>query len=256
MKQQTYVGYHSIAAILKRDGTSGTLYIHGAGARTDELRKIADAAGVSVVEVDQRRIARLGGAAARNAVLVASVAGGPRLPLNEALRRLTERPAGAQEARTGDVARVVLALDHITDPQNLGAILRSADQFAVDLVLVPGRRSAPLSDAVMRASAGAAATVPVVEVGNLAQALTRLKDEGFWIYGADMDGAPVDRERLSGRVVLVLGSEGGGLSKLVRDRCDVMVRIPTGGSIDSLNVSVSAGIFLYEITRQQQRFRS
>lgn len=251
MKQQVYVGYHAIAAILKRAGTSGTLYVHGGSARTGELRTLAAAGGVSVVEVDGRRLTRLGGPSARGAVLLASVAVPPRLDLDQALKRLNDLSAAAERD-----SLVILVLDHITDPQNFGAILRSADQFAVDLVLIPGRRAAPFTDAVLRASAGAAATVPVVEVKNLAQALSTLKDEGFWIYGADMDGAPIDQERLTGKVALVLGSEGAGLSRLVRERCDVIVRIPTGGSIDSLNVSVSAGVFLYEISRQQQRFRT
>ncbi|TVR33084.1 MAG: 23S rRNA (guanosine(2251)-2'-O)-methyltransferase RlmB [Spirochaetaceae bacterium] len=246
MKQQSYVGFHAISAILASEAVSGTLYLHGHGKRLQQLEMQAQQAHVQVEHVDRARIEKLGGAAARGAVLIAVSAAGSRLSLEDALRELCDR--GAPQA-------LVLVLDHITDPQNLGAILRSADQFGVDFVVLPQRRSAGLSDAVLRTSCGAAATVRMVDVANLARALQQLKSADFWIYGADMQGNPVDAERLDGRVALVLGSEGSGLSRLVREQCDVVVRIPTGGTVDSLNVSVSAGVFLYEITRQQRRFR-
>ena len=246
MKQHSYVGFHAISAILASEAVSGTLYLHGHGTRLQQLEMQAQRAHVQVERVDRARIEKLGGPAARGAVLVALSAAGPRLALEDALKQLCD--AGAQQA-------IVLVLDHITDPQNLGAILRSADQFGVDFVVLPQRRSAGVTDAVLRASAGAAAAVRMVDVTNLARALQQLKSADFWIYGADMQGNPVDAERLEGRVALVLGSEGAGLSRLVREQCDVVVQIPTGGTIDSLNVSVSAGVFLYEITRQQGRFR-
>ncbi|TVQ39355.1 MAG: 23S rRNA (guanosine(2251)-2'-O)-methyltransferase RlmB [Spirochaetaceae bacterium] len=246
MKPQSYIGFHAIAAILSRARVSGTLYLCGTGKRQQQLQELARHARVGIEQVDRNRIERLGGPAARGAVLVGTLAGQPPHTLDQTLERLST--SHRQQA-------IVLLLDHITDPQNLGAVLRSADQFGVDCVVIPQRRAAPLSEAVMRASSGAAAVVPTVEVANLVRALEQLKDAGFWIYGADMAGRAVDSQRLDGRVALVLGNEAEGLSRLVREHCDVIVRIPTGGTLDSLNVSVSAGVFLYEITRQQQRFR-
>lgn len=152
----------------------------------------------------------------------------------------------------GDSVRdlLVLAVDGITDPMNLGSILRSADQFEVTLVITPRRRSAPLSAAVHRASAGAASHVHVLEVSNLDQALGELRRAEVWLYGADTTGEPISAVNVAHRAALVLGAEGSGLHRLTRERCDQLVRIPTGGVLDSLNVGVAAGVLLYEIRRQ------
>ncbi|TVR02049.1 MAG: 23S rRNA (guanosine(2251)-2'-O)-methyltransferase RlmB [Spirochaetaceae bacterium] len=239
-------GYHAICAAISSVGPQdahATLYLHGQGSRGEQLERLARIHKVTVRRVDRREIDRIGGEKARGAVLVAALAG-------PSVRTLTDAIASIREQQA-----IVLVLDHLSDPHNLGAILRSADQFGVDFVVLPSRRAAGKTDAVLRSSAGAAAVVSTVEVPNIAAALEALKKADFWIYGADMTGEPVDQQQLSGRVALVLGSEGEGLSRLVRDRCDTVVRIPTGGTVDSLNVSVSAGILLYEASRQQQRFR-
>jgi 23S rRNA (guanosine2251-2'-O)-methyltransferase len=150
---------------------------------------------------------------------------------------------------------VVVALDSVTDPCNVGAILRSCDQFGVSLVLFPRHRSlrdATLNETVSRASAGASSWVPVCETSNLTQSVQLLKDSGFWVYGADAQGIALPQVSFAPRSVLVLGSEGSGISRLLSEQCDSMVSIPTNGKIDSLNVSVAAGILLYEISRQQE----
>lgn len=146
---------------------------------------------------------------------------------------------------------VVLALDGITDVHNLGAILRSADQFSVDLVIVPERRSAQANETVQRISSGAAQYVPIASVTNLVREIELLQKHNFWVYGADMGGDASYAMKFPTRTVLVLGSEGEGLSQLVEKRCDHIVSIPTSGHIDSLNVSVATGILLYEFRRQQ-----
>lgn len=146
---------------------------------------------------------------------------------------------------------VVLALDSITDVQNLGAILRSADQFSVDLVIVPERRSAQANETVQRISSGAAQYVPIASVTNLVREIELLQKHNFWVYGADMGGGPSYATKFPARTVLVMGSEGDGLGQLIEKRCDHIVSIPTSGHIDSLNVSVAAGILLYEFRRQQ-----
>jgi 23S rRNA (guanosine2251-2'-O)-methyltransferase len=146
---------------------------------------------------------------------------------------------------------LVLVLDHIEDPQNFGAIVRSADVFAADLVVVPKRRSAPRSELAMRASAGALAHVPVTEVPNLAQALRRLAEAGFWRYAADMGGRDLAEVDLPSKCVFVLGNEGAGLSRLVAEECDEKVSIPQRGHVDSLNVSASAAVLMYEYRRRR-----
>lgn len=149
-----------------------------------------------------------------------------------------------------------LLLDGIEDPQNLGAILRSADGAGVDGVFLPKRRSAPLSDAAWKASAGAAQHVPVARVPNLAQLMDRLKERGVWITGTDTDAPRAWHEAdFTGPVALVFGREGEGLHRLVREKCDFLVKLPMRGSVASLNVSVSAGILLYEVLRQRSRGR-
>jgi 23S rRNA (guanosine2251-2'-O)-methyltransferase len=145
---------------------------------------------------------------------------------------------------------LVVLLDKITDPQNFGAILRSCDQFSVDCVIIPSRKSVTKNRTVLSASAGASTHVQVFTVSNLCSAMEMLKQKGFWIYGAHIEGKAIDTIGFNKKVAIVLGSEGEGLSTLVKKRCDELFRIPTKGHIDSLNVSVAAGIILYEIRRQ------
>ncbi|HTP57849.1 MAG TPA: 23S rRNA (guanosine(2251)-2'-O)-methyltransferase RlmB, partial [Spirochaetia bacterium] len=151
---------------------------------------------------------------------------------------------------TGPTA-LVLVLDGIMDPQNLGAILRSADQFNVDLVVIPSRRSAQENQTVAKVSSGASEYVPLVVVPNLATTLDLLKERGFWIFGAEAEGKSTASLDLNGKVCIVMGSEGAGMHRLVREKCDFLVSIPASGHVDSFNVSVAAGILLYEARRQQ-----
>ena len=151
-----------------------------------------------------------------------------------------------------DQGALVLILDGITDPHNLGAILRSADQFGVDLVMIPERRSVQANETVVKGSSGAAQYVPVSVVTNLNREIEVLKKNGFWVYGADMKGTSSYSEKFSSRTAIVMGSEGCGMSNLVRKNCDYIVSIPMQGHIDSLNVSVAAGILLYEFRRNHK----
>jgi 23S rRNA (guanosine2251-2'-O)-methyltransferase len=146
---------------------------------------------------------------------------------------------------------LVVILDEITDPHNYGAILRSCDQFGVDVVVSAKRRNAKNAGVISKTSAGAVSWVPQAETANLVRAVDDLKAAGFWVYGADMEGEAAYKKDLSGRTALIVGSEGTGISRLLRERCDAMVGIPCTGRIDSLNVSVAAGILLYEVRRQR-----
>lgn len=157
-------------------------------------------------------------------------------------------PLPLDEAAGGEGRSLLLALDQISDPRNVGAILRSAAAFAVDAVIVPERRSAELGGAAARAAAGGLDMVPLVEVTNLAQALAALKKRGFWIVGLDGAAAGTLAQLPSfERVVLVLGSEGAGLRRLVAESCDALARIEIADGIDSLNVAVAAGIALHSL---------
>lgn len=165
-------------------------------------------------------------------------------------RSFDEYLASIQEGRAAR-PRILLALQEVTDPQNLGAVIRVADQFQADAVLITKRRSASVTSAVSTASVGADRYVPVLEVTNIVRSLEQLKDLGFWVYGADLDGQHCSAAKLDGDLVIVLGSEGSGLGRLVRETCDGLLFIPTGGIVDSLNVSVASGILAYEVRRQQ-----
>jgi 23S rRNA (guanosine2251-2'-O)-methyltransferase len=149
-------------------------------------------------------------------------------------------------------APLLLALDGVQDPHNLGACLRSADACGAQAVIVPRDRAAQLNATARKVAAGAAETTPVVAVTNLVRTLKLLKDAGLWVVGADASAAQaaagVD---LTGAVVLVLGAEGSGLRQLTRQNCDYLVRLPQLGAVESLNVSVAAGMLLYEAVRQR-----
>ena len=146
---------------------------------------------------------------------------------------------------------LVLLLDGITDPHNYGAVLRSADKFGVDLVIIPERKSVRDTDTVSVTSVGANSYVNQVIIPNLTHAINFLKNKGFWVYGADLEGEPIHKINLTGKIALVMGSEGKGIRGVIKEKCDICVTIPCTGHIDSLNVSVAAGILLYEIRRQQ-----
>lgn len=150
-------------------------------------------------------------------------------------------------------ARMLVLLDGVEDPHNLGAIIRTAHAAGAAAVVIPDRRAAPVTEVVAKAAAGALAHMPVVKVGNLNQTLDRLKKQGYWIYGLDERGTETyDSVGYAEPAALVIGAEGHGLHDLVAKHCDVLVRIPMGGQIASLNVSVAAGIALFEWKRRRK----
>ena len=145
-----------------------------------------------------------------------------------------------------------MVCDELSDPHNLGAVIRTADAAGAHGVIIPKRRSAGLTAIVGKTSAGAVAHVPVARVPNLPALLKELKEEGLWIYGAAMDGTtPLYQAGLKGPAAIVIGSEGSGLGRLVRENCDFTVSIPMFGKINSLNASAAAAVLLYEAVRQR-----
>jgi 23S rRNA (guanosine2251-2'-O)-methyltransferase len=145
----------------------------------------------------------------------------------------------------------LVALDHFEDPHNLGAILRTAEVVGVHGLLLPKQRSVDVTPAVVRASAGAAEHVWVAKIPNLAQALKKLKQAGIWVVGVENtpDALPYHQANLSGAITLVIGSEGRGMSRLVKETCDFLIKLPMRGQVESLNASVACGLILYEVWR-------
>ena len=161
-----------------------------------------------------------------------------------------QRYAELADVLAGAGVQLLVLLDGVEDPHNLGAIVRTAHAAGASAVLIPDRRAAGLTDVVAKAAAGALEHLPVVRVGNVNQTLEMLKKRGFWIYGLEQDGAQLYSETdYAQPTVLVLGGEGQGLHQLVKKHCDLVVRIPMAGAISSLNVSVAAGIVLFEWRR-------
>ena len=145
----------------------------------------------------------------------------------------------------------VIICDKITDPHNLGAIIRTANCVGADGVIIPKRDSAGVNSVVMKTSAGAVEYTPVAKVTNLASTIDELKEQGFWITAADMDGQSMYDIDFKGKIAIVVGSEGKGVSRLVREKCDFIAQIPMYGEINSLNASVAAAVLMYEAVRQR-----
>lgn len=147
----------------------------------------------------------------------------------------------------------VLILDHLEDPHNLGAIIRTSEAAAVSGIILPKDRSVSVNATVIKTSTGTIDNIPIAQVTNLKQVIDDLKKNGFWIVGTDMDGTDYGEINYQGKIALVVGNEGKGMSKLVADSCDFIASIPMYGIVNSLNASVATGIMIYEVIRQKRR---
>ncbi len=248
--------FHSIEEYLKKGDIQGTLLLSEGNDRNQQLSALAESADVRVRHITRAELNRIcRGKKHRGAALVID-----NLSINDsgqwAHRRGLKRSFSEYLDALGGESALILFLDSITDTGNLGAIIRSADQFGVKLVVIPKRKTAGETEAVIRTSSGASAYITIVEVANLVQAIKECRKYGFWIYGADLAGELLPDIVFPDKSGLVLGSEGSGLSRLVKENCDYLVSIPAAGHVDSFNVSVAAGILMYEITRQQGFYSS
>lgn len=244
MSQRTFIhGFHAVMSRLRHHPESLHVIYLDEGRRDRRARdliELAEARGVRLILTDAARVDDMAHGKSQGVVALADPVRLAR-DLDEVLDGLTE-PA------------LLLVLDGVTDPHNLGACLRSADAFGAHAVLAPKDRAASLNATAIKAASGAADHVPYLPVTNLARTLRTLKAHDILVVGADQEGSmSVSEADLTGPVALVLGAEGSGLRRLTREHCDLLVRIPMLGQVESLNVSVSAGVCLYETRRQRAK---
>jgi 23S rRNA (guanosine2251-2'-O)-methyltransferase len=237
---QVIYGVHPVAEALKGDGKIEKIFLTREG-RQGSAREIVDLASrknIPVVFTDRHKLNAIADTRHHQGVICVCE---------------EYRYADIDQVLAGCTAQkhtVLLILDGITDPQNLGSLIRTAFCFGAAGLVIPKKRAASVTSSVIKASAGAALHLPIARVANISATIDRLKAEGFWIYGTEANcGQEVRSPDYSDSVGLVLGSEGKGIRPLVRKKCDVLISIPMAGSLDSLNVSVAGGIILYEITR-------
>jgi len=219
------------------------------GSREGSIREIlalAREAGVIVQEVDRSRLDSLAAGRSHQGV-IAMVAAHAYVEVDEILERASR--AGQDP--------LVLVLDGIEDPQNLGSLLRTADAAGVHGVIIPERRAVGLTETVAKVSAGAIEHVPVARVTNINRTIEELKERGLWVVGTHQDGKELYHQaKLTGPLVVVIGGEGKGLSRTVAEKCDFMVRLPMVGQVTSLNAAIAGAIVVYEIRRQRDSISS
>lgn len=254
---ETIYGMHAVRVMLERH-PERVISVRVSERRDDprvrHIEELARQHGRPVHRIDAHSLKQMLGDVAHQGV-IADVVPMPGWTEDALLTALTTSQAGtatAATAATGNRSPLLLALDGVQDPHNLGACLRSADACGALAVIVPKDRAAQMTPTVRKVAVGAAETTPVVAVTNLVRTLKLLKDAGLWIVGAAADAPRMAYELdLTGGVALVLGAESAGLRQLTRQTCDWIVGLPSLGAVESLNVSVAAGMLLYEAVRQR-----
>lgn len=238
-KPDLLIGRNAVTEALKSDREIDTLILmrNNNNPALSRLASMAKEKGAVVKEVDSKKLDFMCGGANHQGV-AAYVAAHEYASVEDIFAYAEEK---------GEVPFIVVC-DEIEDPHNLGAIIRTAECAGVHGVIIPKRRSASLNFTVGKTSAGALEYMRVARVSNLASTIDELKEKGCWVYGADMDGTDYKKTDFSGAVVLVIGSEGKGIGKLIRQKCDAIVSLPMKGNINSLNASVAAGILMYEVS--------
>lgn len=236
-------GKNPVIEALKSETTVEKIYIAKGLSQEGPMKLInalAKEKGIPVIEVDRKKLDDMSVINVHQGV-IAQVSPYKYSTVDEIL----------EYAKNKGEEPFVILLDEIEDPHNLGSIIRSANVFGAHGVIILKRRSALVTPTVIKASAGAAMHTRVAKVTNLTQTIKELKEKGLWIIGTDMDGEVSYKTNLKGPIGLVIGSEGKGLSRLVKENCDVIVKIPIMGEVNSLNASVAAGVVMYEVIRQR-----
>ena len=235
------VGRNPVMEALKSGKALDTIYVNeNAGGSIGAITRIARERGIVIKNVSDQKLTQMCGGASHQGI-IASGACAEYVSVEDIL---------AISKKKG-TAPFVIICDEIEDPHNLGAIIRTAEAAGADGIIIPKRRSASLNATVFKTSAGAASWLPVARVANLGAAIDELKKNGIWIYGTDASGENYSDTSFTGPIGLVIGSEGFGMGRLIRDKCDFLVKLPMYGKITSLNASVAAGIFMYEAVRQR-----
>lgn len=235
------VGRNPVMEALKSGKALDTIYVNeNAGGSIGAITRIARERGIVIKNVSDQKLTQMCGGASHQGI-IASGACAEYVSVEDIL---------AISKKKG-TAPFIIICDEIEDPHNLGAIIRTAEAAGADGIIIPKRRSASLNATVFKTSAGAASWLPVARVANLGAAIDELKQNGIWIYGTDASGENYSDTSFTGPIGLVIGSEGFGMGRLIRDKCDFLVKLPMYGKITSLNASVAAGIFMYEAVRQR-----
>ena len=243
--QQWVAGIHAVTELIQQHAGDISRLLVQQGRddqRMANLLELANKAGVRIETVSRQDLDKFAGKAHQG--VAAQCALRDVLQAESTLEKLLD---------AGPADPLLLVLDEITDPHNLGACLRSADAAGVTAVIVPKNNTAPVNLIVRKVASGAAETVPIIAVTNLARCLKSLQERGIWLVGtAESATVSLYQQDLTGPLALVMGSEGNGLRRLTRESCDYLVAIPMAGSVASLNVSVATGICLFEAVRQRQ----
>jgi 23S rRNA (guanosine2251-2'-O)-methyltransferase len=248
MKDEIIYGINPVLEALRGSRRAFELFVAGTtnDRRLEKLLKLAAEKGVAVRHREKRDIARLCATEHHQGVAL-RVEEFPYAELGYILEKW----------RTDGGSGLILVLDGVQDPHNLGALIRTAACAGCHGVVIPKDRAAGVTPTVEKASAGAVETIPISRVTNINQALLELKEAGFWIYGTTADTASsLYAQDFTGHIALVIGSEGEGLRPLVRKSCDVLISIPLQGGVESLNASVAGGVVLFEAVRQRQPART
>lgn len=238
---ENIAGRNPVIEAIKSGKQIDTIYIDGNGGSLGLIRRLAKEKGIVVKDAQDKKLSQLSGGASHQGV-VAVGACGEYVSVEDIL----------EVSRKKGTKPFIIICDEIEDPHNLGAIIRTAETAGADGIIIPKRRSASLNSTVAKTSAGAISYVPVARVSNLASCIDTLKENGVWIYGTDASGSDYCQTDFTGSMALVIGSEGFGISRLIQKKCDFMVKLPMYGNINSLNASVAAGIFMYEVLRQRR----
>ena len=238
--ERIIIGRNPVIEALKSNTPIDTIYINGNKGSLGQIISLAKANGIVVKNCDDRKLDALAEGGAHQGV--AAVGGCAEYVSVDDILEISRKKG---------TAPFIIICDEIEDPHNLGAIIRTAESAGADGIIIPKRRSASLNQTVHKTSAGAASWLPVARVSNLAAAIDKLKENGVWIYGTDASGELYTNVSLTGSIALVIGSEGFGMGRLIKEKCDFLLKLPMYGKVTSLNASVAGGIFMYEAVRQR-----
>ena len=243
ISNELIIGRNPVIEALKADKLIDRIFVNSeAGGSISLICKLAKDRNIPIKQVNEQKLNNMSNGASHQGV-IAMGACAEYVTVEDIL----------EISQTKGTDPFIIICDEVEDPHNLGAIIRTAEAAGADGIIIPKRRSASLNHTVFKTSAGAASWLPVARVSNLASTIDMLKSRGVWIYGTDGAGDNYSGVNLTGPIGLVIGSEGFGMGRLIKEKCDFLLSLPMAGKITSLNASVAAGIFMYEVVRQRNK---